>query len=133
ALFFPAVALAIGVSLVRARNYRNYQFMLLLAVLTLANLLFHARTLGWLAPPFDPLRLAVDVVVLMIGVIGGRIVPLFTRNALLRERVQVAIPPLVWLERASIAALFAILVVDMLRPSTALAGWIALVAAILLA
>lgn len=130
AAFFPAVAAAIGVSLVGARNYRNYQFLLLLAVLTAANLLFHAARLGWLEPLLDPLRLAVNVVVLMIGVIGGRIVPLFTRNALLREGVQVAIPASAWAERTSIAALLAILIVDAVAPQTALAGWLALAGAV---
>lgn len=133
ALFFPAVAVAIGAALIAARNYRNFQFMLLLAVLTVADLLFHAVPLGWLRPlPFDALRLAVNVVMLMIGVIGGRIVPLFTRSALLREGVQTRMAPLPWLERMSTAALAAVLIVDVAAPDGTLAGVIALLAAVLL-
>ena len=133
-LFFPAVGTAIGIALIAARNYRNFQFMLLLAVLAIADALFHAAALGWVAPlPFDPLRLAANVVMLMIGVIGGRIVPLFTRNALLRERIKVPFAPLPWLERASIAALAAVVIVDVADPDTPLAGMLALAAAALLA
>src|SRR5690606_35282704 len=54
--FFPAVGVAIGVALIGARNYRNFQFLLLLAVLAGTDALFHAAALGLVAPlPFDPL------------------------------------------------------------------------------
>ncbi len=132
--FFPAVGVAIGVALIGARNYRNFQFLLLLAVLAGTDALFHAAALGLVAPlPFDPLRLAADVVMVMIAVIGGRIVPLFTRNALLRAGVQAKFAPRPWLERASIGALAAVLFVDVLEPDSRGAGLLALVAGALLA
>ena len=134
AVFFPAVAVAIGISLVRARNYRNFQFMLLLLLLALADFLFLTGQLGWItALGFDPLRLAANLVMLMIAVVGGRIVPLFTRNALLARGAQCAIAPLPWLERAALAAVAAVVIGDVVIPDTAAAGWSAAVAALLLA
>jgi uncharacterized protein involved in response to NO len=133
AAFFPALAAAIGVALVRARNYRNFQFIALLLVLAASDFVFLASQLGWLdPPPFDPLRFAANLVMLMITVVAGRIVPLFTRNALLRVRVKVAFEPKPWLDHASIAAIVTVLVVDLARPDTALAGAVAATAAILL-
>jgi uncharacterized protein involved in response to NO len=133
AAFFPAVAIAIGVALVRARNYRNFQFIFALLLLAAADYVFLASHLGWLEPlPFDPLRFAANLVLLMITVVAGRIVPLFTRNALLRARVNVVIEPKPWLERASFAAVAAVVVVDLVRPDTALAGAVAAIAAVLL-
>jgi uncharacterized protein involved in response to NO len=133
AAFLPALAAAVGIALVRARNYRNFQFMLLLLLLAAADFWFLASHLGWLGPPpFDLLRFAANLVMLMITVVAGRIVPLFTRNALLRAHVKVVIEPKPWLERASFAAVVAVLIVDLVRPDTALAGVLAAIAAALL-
>jgi uncharacterized protein involved in response to NO len=134
ALFLPAVALAIGASLVRTRNYRNWPFLGILGLFTAANVVFLAAHLGWIAPlPFDPLRFAANLAQLMIGVIGGRIIPLFTRNALRNCGIQVSIAPFPWLDRATLAALVGVIAVDVLQPDRALAGSMALLAALLLA
>lgn len=133
AAFFPALAAAVGIALVRARNYRNFQFILLLLLLGAADFVFLAVHLAWIGPtPFDPLRFAANLVLLMIAVVGGRIVPLFTRNALLRARVKVTIAPRPWLERASLAAVAAVIVIDLTRPDTPAGGAAAAVAALLL-
>lgn len=133
AAFFPSLAIGVGIALVRARNYRNFQFMLLLALLTAADLAFLAGRLGWTAvPPFDPIRFAANLVMLMIAIVGGRILPLFTRNALLQRGVKVDIGRASWLDRTSIAALVAVIAVDIVRQDTPIAGWVSAVAALLL-
>lgn len=132
AAFFPALALAVGLPLVRTRNYRNLQFILFLLVLAFTDLLFIASQAGWIGPPaFDPLRLVVNLFILMIAVVGGRIVPLFTRNALLARGGKAALTPLPWLDRASIAAVVAVLVGDLVLPNAQAAGWLAALAAVL--
>jgi uncharacterized protein involved in response to NO len=133
AAFFPALAIAVGLALVRARNYANFQFMLFLLLLAAADFAFLASHLAWFAaPPFDPLRFAANLVLLMIAVVGGRIIPAFTRNALVRSRVKCVITPAPWLERASFAAIAAVLVIDVVSPNTALAGVVSAIAAVLL-
>lgn len=132
--FFPALAVVLAVPLLRARNYRNLQFLLILALLAGADTLFVGAQLRWLAPPpFDPLRFAANLVLLMITVVGGRIIPAFTRNALLKSGVRCTFAPLPWLERASLAAVAAVVVADIVRPDSALAGGLAALAAVLLA
>lgn len=132
AAFFPALALAVGMPLLRTRNYRNFQFVLFLLLLTLADVLFVLGQAGWLdAPPIDPLRLVVNLFTLMIAVVGGRIVPPFTRNALLMRGVKVAVTPLPWLDRAAIAAVVAVLVGDLALADGVTTGWLAAVAAAL--
>ena len=133
ATFFPALGVAVGASLVRHRNYRNFVFPFLLAVLTVADCLFLAVHLGWLDPlPFDPLRLAADVPVALIAVVGGRIVPVFTRNALLRAGIQCDIVPSPRLDRAALLAVAAMIGLDVLCQDTPLAGGASAVAATLL-
>jgi uncharacterized protein involved in response to NO len=134
ALFFPALAITLAAALGPARNYRNWPFVLILAALTAADLTFLGLQLGWIARlPFDPLRIAADLVQLMIAVVGGRIIPAFTRNALAKSGVQVAIPPRPWLDRAALGAVVVVLAVDLVRPNGAAAGVVALAAAALLA
>ncbi|HSC14878.1 MAG TPA: NnrS family protein [Gammaproteobacteria bacterium] len=134
AAFFPALAVVLAVPLLRTRNYRNLQFLFILTLLTGADALFVSTQLGWFAPaPFDPLRFSVNLILLMITVVGGRIIPAFTRNALLKSGMRCTFTPLVWLDRASLAAVAAVVVADIARPDSAFAGWLAALAAALLA
>jgi uncharacterized protein involved in response to NO len=134
AAFFPALGAVLAVPLVRARNYGNFQFLLSLTLLAGADALFVSVQLGWLAPPaFDPLRFAVNLVLLLIAVVGGRIVPAFTRNALLKSGAECVLEPRPWLDQASLATVAAVVVGDLVRPDSALAGVLAALAAVLLA
>lgn len=85
-LAFPAVLiLTIARKLISGKNWRNLPVLVLLSLFAIANALMHAEQvaladsgeLGW--------RLAVYTVVLLVGLIGGRIVPSFTRNYLKKE------------------------------------------------
>jgi uncharacterized protein involved in response to NO len=134
ALFFPAIAVAAGLSLLPTRNYRNLPFLLILALLTAADAVFILTRLGWMpAPPFDPLRFAANLVQLMIAVIGGRIVPLFTRNALTKAGVAVSLVPAPWLDRAALAAMTAVVAIDLVQSDGTAAGLAAAIGAALLA
>ncbi|TLP49154.1 NnrS family protein [Cohaesibacter sp. CAU 1516] len=86
-LAFPIVlGLVILREIVAGKNWRNLIILLLLVVFTLANLLFHIDVQnGYYAAQGYGARLGLAAVLLMIGVIGGRIVPSFTRNWLVRE------------------------------------------------
>jgi len=81
--FLPAVAVALGRVLIKARSRRNYFVLVMLAALAGANLLFHGRVLGWW--PGDPLQgahLALALIIVLTTVIGGRVIPMFTINGL---------------------------------------------------
>ena len=53
-----------------------------LSVLAAANIVFHLEASGALARDGLPLRLGLAVVAVLVALIGGRVVPSFTRNAL---------------------------------------------------
>jgi uncharacterized protein involved in response to NO len=86
-MFLPVLAAFAAAQLFVKPAARNLVFLLLLAVMTAGNVLFHAGTFGLL--DFDPLsaaRTGMLMVAIMIAIIGGRIVPSFTHNWLhLRE------------------------------------------------
>lgn len=88
--FFPAVALVLARPLVATKNVRNFPFLVMLALLVVANGLMHLEV-GWggsqtLRPGLGT-TLALRTITLMMLVMGGRVIPMFTKNATQAPRV----------------------------------------------
>ncbi|MFB9240524.1 NnrS family protein [Massilia antarctica] len=80
-LFVPLAAWPLYRVLKQSGNKRNLFLVALLGLLTMANALFHAATLGWIAvSPLTPVHGAILVIVIIEAVIGGRVIPMFTSN-----------------------------------------------------
>src|SRR5574341_807601 len=81
--FLPAVAVGIGVPLGRSGERRNLIFVPLLAAFWVANILVHVELLG-VAPNLarEGIFLGLDLIVLLIVIMGGRVIPFFTERAL---------------------------------------------------
>jgi len=128
--FLPAIAIAVTPSLVRARNLRNFPLVAFLLLLFCANLLFHlpdlATRLG-----IPGATLALDAILLMVALVGGRVVPAFTANALRSRYAEARVASFGWVDRAALAATLAVLVVDLATPAGRLAGALAVVACLL--
>ncbi|MBW7923799.1 MAG: NnrS family protein [Burkholderiaceae bacterium] len=83
AAFIVASMLAIGVVLLKARNYRNLFVLAVLTAFLVANSLFHLAVAGRIdVAPLKAVRFFVFVIVVLTCVIGGRVIPTFTANAL---------------------------------------------------
>jgi uncharacterized protein involved in response to NO len=81
AAFPVAVAVAIGIPLLRSRNVRNYFFVGLLVLMGMLILGVHLALQGRLElSPRLGLQLALDVVLFIMVVMGGRVIPMFTNN-----------------------------------------------------
>ena len=81
AAFPVAIAVAIGIPLARSRNVRNYFFAGLLALMGALVLAVHLALQGrFELPPRLGLQLALDVVLFIMAVMGGRVIPMFTNN-----------------------------------------------------
>ncbi len=79
--FTLAVATGIAVPLISSGNRRNLSFIALLLVLAGANLVFHLAMNGFLQIPVrNMLQLALNVVALIVALISGRVIPMFTAN-----------------------------------------------------
>jgi uncharacterized protein involved in response to NO len=82
ATFALAVAVGIGVPLWQARNRQNYVFLGLVLLISAALLLFHLAELEVVAlPSWAGVQLGVDVVLLLIAAVAGRLVPIYTNKA----------------------------------------------------
>ena len=80
-LIMPMIAL--GLVLVKARSYRNLFVLVVLTAFLLANTLFHLAVAGRVAfAPIAAVHFFVFTVIMLIGVIGGRVIPSFTASAL---------------------------------------------------
>jgi uncharacterized protein involved in response to NO len=85
-LAFPAMlALAVWREVVAGRNWKNAPVAAMISLFGLANATDHAANIH-LAPHDLGHQLALAVAAVLIALIGGRIVPSFTRNWLAREK-----------------------------------------------
>jgi uncharacterized protein involved in response to NO len=79
--FLPLAAWPLFRVLRRGGNKRNQFLPLLLVLLAIANALYHATVLGWVAlKPATPIEAAILIIALIESVIGARVIPMFTRN-----------------------------------------------------
>ncbi len=126
AAFPAAVAVGIGIPLVRSRNRRNYFFVVLLALAACAAAAVHLASLGAIGlPESASLQVGLDVVLFMVVVIGGRVIPMFTNNAI--PGAGAGRRP--WVEKAALGSTLAILAADLLPvPEAAIAAIAALAA-----
>lgn len=92
-LAFPFVLYTVALrELIAARNWRNLAVPTPVAVLGLADLLMHLESAGYPLPDGLGWRLGLAAIVVLISVIGGRIIPPFTRNWLIGHRGAIQLP-----------------------------------------
>ncbi len=89
--FLVLFTAAILREIIVGRNWRNLKIVAIVAGLAVANIAFHLESLGILPATGMAMRGAVSLLVLLVSLIGGRIVPSFTRNAL-RQRGSTILP-----------------------------------------
>ncbi len=133
-LAFPAgFAVIVLREIVAGRNWRNLIVLGMLGVFVLGNALFHweAARGGHAAQGYG-LRLGLGAGVMMIAVIGGRIVPSFTRNWLVRRRAgRLPAAPMQAFDKLSLLALLAALMAWVAAPLHPVSGLALLLAGLL--
>jgi uncharacterized protein involved in response to NO len=82
--FLLLMALAVLREIVAGKNWRNLKIAALLGLLAAGNIAFHLEA-HFQGIALYSTRFGIAVVLLMIMVIGGRIIPSFTRNWLMRR------------------------------------------------
>jgi uncharacterized protein involved in response to NO len=130
-LFLPALALSLAKPLFAAGKRRNLIFLPILGLLSVAEAMVLAEMQGWGELGRNGLLLGIFILLLMIAIIGGRIIPGFTANGLRQRGIVVAPASHPWLEKAAIASLALAGLAWTLVPDSALAGALALAAALL--
>lgn len=120
-------AFAFARALWAARNQRNYFFVALLLVIAALNLAFYMALLaGWRIDLGRVTRIALDMVLFIMVVMAGRVMPMFTQNAL----PGVAVVRSVRLDRASLGAVLALIACDVLVAPDPIVAIVAVAAAL---
>lgn len=130
-LFLPALAAFVIPPLLRARN-RNTPLLAVLAALWATDLAFYwGLHRGDALFARHALLIAIDIILLLVTVIGGRIVPAFTASALKQRGITTPVRAWPRLDSLAIGVMIAVAIVDLLRLDSAWAGWTALAAAVI--
>lgn len=120
AAFPVAVAVAIGIPLLRSRNVRNYFFVGLLLLMGVLILAVHLALREFFAiSPRLGLQLALDVVLFIMAVMAGRVIPMFTNNGIPGTNATRN----AWVEKLALGTVILLFVVDLLQwPQTVVAA-----------
>ena len=128
AAFALAAAAGIAVPLIASGNRRNYFFVALLVLLGAVNLCFYLAKDDVLDVPVGVgLQIALDLILFVMAVMAGRVIPMFTANA-----IPGAAPRRVpWLDRAALAAVLLLVAADAVEAPEAAMALLAAAAALL--
>jgi len=129
--FLPIAIVALARPLLAARSSRNFALVAVLGALLGANALVHLDALGVLAPGTArrACSASIDLVLVIIMIIAGRVLPMFTRNATNVSSIR-SIPSL---DVGSVVAMAALALIDFFWPRTPLGAGAAALTAVLAA
>ncbi|MBT6430334.1 MAG: NnrS family protein [Rhodospirillaceae bacterium] len=126
--FLTALVGVIARELISARNWRNLPVLVLISLFTCGNWLVHFELNGIGETAAFGIRLSTFVLVILVAVIGGRIVPSFTRNWLVRQGAEKLPAPMGRFDILALAALIAFVIAQVLMPHQLLTSYLALLA-----
>ncbi|WP_439492058.1 NnrS family protein [Bosea sp. (in: a-proteobacteria)] len=119
--FLALVAAAATREVVAGRNWRNLRVVAVVGLLLAGNATFHAEAILNGSAEFG-IRMGVAAGVLLITLVGGRVVPSFTRNWLARQRPGPLPAPFGKLDAVAIGATALSLALWMAFPTNAITG-----------
>lgn len=84
--FLAAICAIIAREILAGKNWRNTPVLLICTVFMVANAVFHIDAAsGSFAASGIGFRLGISALIMLIGLIGGRVIPSFTRNWLAKQ------------------------------------------------
>jgi uncharacterized protein involved in response to NO len=127
-VFLPVLAAVLAREITAGRNFRNIPVCALILLLGTANALFHLEALHFIPADGYGTRMGIGMLSLLIGLIGGRIVPSFTNNWLGRQKLERSATSNPWLERLVHASSAVAVVAWVIAPFAAITGFALLIA-----
>lgn len=119
--------------IVAGKNWKNLIVLAMLVVLTIANGIFHLEAArGDYAAQGIGLRLGLAAALMMVSVIGGRVVPSFTRNWLVKVGSDIRpAPPMQRFDKITLLSTLAALAVWVTWPEASMTGLLVLLMGVL--
>lgn len=129
-LFLPTLGVVAGIEIFAGRNWKNLKILAGLLGLSLANVAFHSTVILFESAA-EASRAGVAIYLMLIAVVGGRIIPSFTRNWLVKAASKVVPVPFGRYDVIAIAALAPALLLWIALPQGVFTALVAAVAAAL--
>lgn len=128
--FFPCLAVVVARPILATRNHRNLFLIPLLSAFALSDALFHLAVAGVLRiPPLHLLLWVIDLLVILMLVIGGRVIPFFTE----RRLPEAPLRSQAWINGTVNAGAVLVLLLDVASPESLAPGVASLVLALFVA
>ena len=131
-LAFPLVFLGVVArEIIAGHNWRNLPMLAALACLLGGNALVHLEAVGLADTAAVGNRIGIATLLMLISFVGGRIIPSFTRNWLVKQRPDVRAPAAFnWLDRVALVLTAIALAFWVLAPDGAVMSWACLAAGV---
>lgn len=129
--FLPTLAVFVMIPLLRSRS-RNTPLLAVLIAFWLTDVVFYVGLSRHDTPlALKALVVGIDITLLLVTVVGGRIVPAFTTSALRSQGLAASLKSRTPLTLLAVLAMISVIVGDIIWPDSRIAGWIAASAAVL--
>lgn len=102
-LYLTALVLCVGNEILAGRNWKNAPVLVGLTLLATANGLFHLEAVEVAETGDIAIRLSIAVMAMLVALIGGRVVPSFTRNWFKKNDGPAIAPPMTVFDRGVLA------------------------------
>ena len=115
--FLVAIVMMVAVEIIAGKNWRNLLVVVPVLILFLSNLLFHIEVFNTGTSAYGR-RLGIAVVIFLIMLIGGRVIPSFTRNWLAKNGSELRPVPFNRFDGLCLLSSVAALAAWVLRPDS---------------
>jgi uncharacterized protein involved in response to NO len=121
-LFLPVVVIAVALPIFRSANKRNYKVVAIVAAMAVLHFVYHLALGGeipaWLLR--GSLFAVIDITAILFAVVGGRVIPAFTGNAVPgSDPVHKT-----WVEIVALGSLLLLAMVSLVSGGLALPAWL---------
>lgn len=130
--FLTALSLLIGRELVSGKNWRNLPVLALISLFALGNWLIHFELVGIVDTAAAGFRLSTFVLAILVALIGGRIVPSFTRNWLVQKGAEALPAAMNSLDKVALLALVFLAIAEVFLPDAKATAVFAILSGILI-
>jgi uncharacterized protein involved in response to NO len=114
--FLFVLVATIARELIGAGNRRNFPVLGLIALIAIGNVLVHLQRLGLADTADSGYRLGIFILAMLIAMIGGRIVPSFTRNWLKKQGAATLPAAMDIVDKVALGALALLVVAEVAAP-----------------
>lgn len=129
--FLTTLSFVILREILFGKNWRNLPIFLMLSLFAIGNVLVHAEILNFADTADLGFRLATFILALLVAVIGGRIIPSFTRNWLVRQGSHIRPETNGYLDKIALLALIIFVLANVIFPQHPATSYLALLTAFL--